>query len=334
MKRIAIVGTGSLGTILGAYLSKAGLDVELIDANQAHVDALNEKGAQVIGKTEMLVPVVSRLPQDMTGIYDLIILGTKQTHNEVVFKQINQVINDDSYICTIQNGIPEIPVAREFGAERTLGAPVGWGATWVGPGVSELTSDVPEMFFTLGTFDGTESPALIEVKEVLEKMTTVEISDNLMGLRWAKLLINATFSGLSTVMGGIFGDILEDERALRIAARIGKETIQVCEASGIKMEPSHGMDLAKKCWYEEDEEESFETYQAFFSAHRKLKASMLQDIEKGLRTEIDAINGVVCDEGRRFNVPTPTNDLVREIIKKIENKEMTASFDNIDLFYK
>lgn len=80
IQRIAVMGAGSLGTILGAYLSKAGRDVVLIDAYQAHVDALNQNGAHITGAVEMTVPVKAITPEQMEGQYDLFFYLAKQTY--------------------------------------------------------------------------------------------------------------------------------------------------------------------------------------------------------------------------------------------------------------
>ena len=66
--------------------------------------------------------------------------------------------------------------------------------------------------------------------------------------------------------------------------------------------------------------------------HAKLKASMLQDIEKGKRTEVDAINGAIAAYGRKIGFPTPMNEKVTDIIHRIEQGELKPSFDNLKLF--
>ena len=154
MERIALVGAGSLGTILGAYISKAGKDITLVDSNKAHVEALNKNGAKVIGFTEMTVPVKACTPENMEGVYDVVLVLVKQTYNEICFKQLKPHVNDKTVLCTLQNGLPEMALADEFGKERVLGAPVNWGATWIEPGVSECTSPEGKRDFTLGTITG------------------------------------------------------------------------------------------------------------------------------------------------------------------------------------
>ena len=111
IKRIAIMGCGSLGTILGAYLNKAGLDVMMVDAWKEHVDVLNREGATVTGGVQMNVPVKACTPDQMDGIYDLIIYMAKQTFNDIAIPQMLAHCGDDTIICTCQNGLPELAVA-------------------------------------------------------------------------------------------------------------------------------------------------------------------------------------------------------------------------------
>ena len=79
--RVAIYGAGSLGTILGAYISKNGGTIELINRNKAHIEALKTKGAEIVGTVNFNQPVVAYTPEEMSGVYDIIFLMTKQQHN-------------------------------------------------------------------------------------------------------------------------------------------------------------------------------------------------------------------------------------------------------------
>ena len=335
MERIAIMGAGSLGTILGAYIAKGGKDITLVDANQEHVNALNEKGAKVIGFTEMTVPVHAVTPENMEGIYDVVLIMIKQTYNETAFKQLSSHINENTILCTLQNGLPEPAVCEAFGEERVLGAPVNWGATWIGPGVSECTSPEDHRGFTLGTVSGKITPAVDKVKQILECMCPVTVSDNLMGIRWTKVMINSTFSGMSTVIGGTFGDVFRNANSLYAVTHIGRECLRVAKAAGIKMHPHEGQDFNELFdWNTEEERKQAEkNYIESFTQAAALKASMLQDLEKGRKCEIDAINGVVCGMGKKYGVPTPANDLVVKIVKEIEAGNRKYQQSNADEFY-
>ena len=102
MSRYAIYGAGSLGTVLGAYITKNGGQIDLINRNKAHVNALNEKGAQIKGKVEMTVPVKAYTPDEMTGKYDVILLMTKQLDNAEVVTMLKDFLTEKGVIVSLQ----------------------------------------------------------------------------------------------------------------------------------------------------------------------------------------------------------------------------------------
>jgi len=332
--RIAIYGAGSLGTILGAYLTKAGLDVELVNRNKAHVAALRENGAKVVGKAEFSIPVRAVFPGEMSGAYDVIFLMTKQLKNAETAEFLRPFLGADGVLCTLQNGIPEPELMEVLGADRVVGGTVAWGATMVAPGVSELTSDTDSMTFGMGAMDPAVSGKLEIVRGVLEKMCPVEIFDNFIGVRWSKLLTNAAFSGLGTVIGGTFGDVVDDKKARRLAQLVIKECIDAGHAAGVTFAPVQGKDIVKLLYYKNGFKRmlSYAIIPVAMKKHRAIKPSMLQDIEKGKPCEVDAINGVVCRFGRKYGAKTPFNDRIVEIIKKEERGELAPSIGNLALF--
>ncbi len=331
--RVALMGVGSLGTIIGAFIYKNGGEITLIDANKAHVDALNKYGATITGKVDMNVAVKAITPDEMDGIYDLVFYLVKQTYNKSALNQLLPHLSGESVVCTLQNGVPEIEVAEIVGKDRTIGGTVGWGATWLEPGKSMLTSPKDIMTFDVGEVDGSITERVRKAKEVLDMVCHTKIVTNLMGYRWTKLLINATFSGMSVGLGCTYGDVLDNPKALDCAKHIANETLRVAEAQGIVMEEFQGHDLTKFRFNTAEEmNANTHLYEAVFGPHRALKASMLQDIEKGRKCEIDAINGVICKKGKEFGIETPVNDKLVEVVKKMENKELECNFSNIDLF--
>lgn len=332
--RVAIYGAGSLGTILGAYISKAGLKIELINRNKAHVEVLKAKGATIVGTVQFCQPVVAYTPDEMSGQYDIIFLMTKQQHNHEVVNMLKEYLATDGVLVTFQNGLPEMQIASILGEERVLGCTVAWGATLQSPGVCELTSAPDALSFSLGAISNQRNKHFDKVKELLEKMGTVDVEDNFIGTRWSKLLINAAFSGMSAVLGCTFGEAAQPRASRRIVQALIKECIDVCHAGNIRIEPVQGKDIVKLLNYTNSLKRAFSFFiiPIAIRKHAKLKASMLQDIEKGKLTEVDAINGAVSEYGRRVGCPTPMNDRVVEIIHKIERGDLTPSFENLKLF--
>ena len=329
--KAAIFGAGSLGTIMGAYLTKGGVPIELVTRNKAHVDALNQHGATVTGTVNMNVPVTALTPDQMQGPYDVLFLMTKQLDNEATVHDLEPLLAPDGVICTLQNGLPEMLISSIVGPARTMGCTVAWGATMTALGVSELTSEPDALSFGLGVFPPVPERRAHEVQQLLETMCPVELEPNFIGARYSKLLINASFSGMSAVLGSTFGEAANDKRSRVYVQRIIKECLDVADAAGIRVEPIQGTDVAKLLNYHGALKRviSFAIIPIAIKKHARLRASMLQDLEHGKRTEVDAINGSVCRLGAEHDVPTPVNDAVVELIHQMERGERTPGWDNL-----
>lgn len=336
--RVAVLGCGSMGTILGAFLTKGGIDVELIDINKSHIDAMNLNGAQIIGTKNFNVKVKAITPDQMKGTYDIVFLFTKQTANKQVLTNLVNYIDKNSIVCTLQNGVPEPYVASFVGEDRTIGGTVLWSATYEKPGVSNLTQNLDNLdyYFDIGEIDGKQTNRIREVAEILNLMGPTKIVENLMPTRWAKLINNACMSGMSAATNLTFGGVLENETARACLSYLGREVKKCCEAEGYIMPTlvlgysPVSLDIKDQKQYDENQKMFIDMYQMALPA----KASMLQDLEKGNKTEVSMINGYVCEVGRKYGIPTPFNDKVVEIVTKIEDKILPLSEENINLFDK
>jgi len=335
--KIAIYGAGSLGTILGAYITKNNVKVDLINRNIAHVEALRTNGAKIIGTVDMNVKVnalhVDELVNQKTK-YDVIFLLTKQQDNKNIAMFLKDYLSDDGVLVTLQNGLPEYLLQEILGKNKVLGCTVNWGATLKEPGVCELTSTPDKLTFSLGSFTESNKDKIPVVKEILELMGTTEVDENFIGTRWSKLLVNSAFSGMSTVLGVNFGEVAKNKVSRKYAQLLIKECIDICKAQNIKLEPIQGKDVAKLMDYKNKFKKkiAFMIIPIAIKKHRLIKASMLQDIEKGKKCEIEAINGIIAKKGKEVGVATPINNKVIEIVKRIENGELKPSWDNLKLF--
>lgn len=329
--KCAIYGAGSLGTVLGAYLTRGGVDIDLVNRNRAHTEALKRNGATVTGTVQMTVPVNALLPEEMTGTYDAIFLLTKQTENRTIAEFLKPRLNTGGVICTLQNGLPEPLLAEIAGEDAVLGCVVEWGATLLSPGVAELTSEPDCLTFSLGSLHKRTDGKPEEVKAILEKMGPATIEDSWPGVRFAKLLINSAFSGVSTVAGLTFGEASKEKAPRACIQAVIKECIDTAKAAGIAIAPMQGKDIVKLMDYHS----ALKKKLAFFiiplaiKKHALLKPSMLQDIEKGKKTEVDFINGTISDFGRKHQVPTPFNDKIVSLIHDIEEGRRKPGCDNI-----
>jgi 2-dehydropantoate 2-reductase len=330
------MGVGSQGTILGAMAAAKGAKVTLIDANEAHVDALNKHGATIEGTIELKnVPVTAILPGQMEGVYDYVFLITKQPVNDICAEQLKPHMNENSTVVTLQNGVPEEHLDEIIGGNRVLGASVYWSGIYKGPGVTIATATKEHQKISIGELDGSITERLKTAAKFLEYSGKVDIVTNLTGIKWAKLLINATLSGMSAALNATYEDVINNEKALKLAAYVGNECVMVAHAKGIRLvEFMPGFDLNKVRFSDaQGLERACKLLHDYGAAYGKLKGSMLQDMEKGIRSEINQIDGVISDNGRLLGIPTPTTDTVVRIVTEFEegNRPM-PTFDALDEF--
>ena len=331
--RLCIFGAGAMGTVLGAHLVRAGVSVDLVSRNRAHVEAMRLHGAKIVGKANFVQTVTAYLPDELSEPYNLIFLMTKQRDNANTAEFLKSILKEDGAICTLQNGLPEPVIAEVIGPNRTYGCAAVWGANLLQPGVAELTSD--DLSFSLGAF-GKDSGKLQEISSILSRMGRVYEEPNLIGARWAKLMINAAFSSLSVITGTTFGTVAKKFRSRKIALASLQECIEVAEAAKIRIAPLQGHDVAKLLGYKTACKRcfSFAILPLCMKHHRDLVSGMLLDLKRGRRTEIDYINGVVCAYGRKFGVATPYNDKAVELVHGIENGICESSFESLVFFEK
>ncbi|MBQ8394117.1 MAG: 2-dehydropantoate 2-reductase [Clostridia bacterium] len=341
--KIAVYGAGAMGTILGALLTKGGLQVDLITRNEAHVNGLRKQGATILcegDNTEWNIPVRALFPSEMTGKYDVIFLMTKQRHNGEILQNLLPYLKADGLVCTTQNGLPEPSVAEIVGKERTYGAATSYGATFIGGGKVALTSKIEAMSMEVGGYenDNTKSTLLQEILEYAGRAAGnekfVKTTDNLIGARWSKLAINAAFSGLSVVTGMTFGEVAKKKKTRKAALGVLRECMDVARAAGVTLAPMQGHDMEKLLGGRTFFKRAF-AYAVLpiaMKKHKKLVSGMLKDVENGRKCEIDFVDGVVVKEGARVGVETPFCAQIVEIVHGIENGLYETDYSNMDFF--
>lgn len=322
--------------ITGAMITKAGYDCALVDVNKEHVDALNKNGTQIIGKYVDTIPVKAFLPQELTGTFDVVMLQTKQMHMLEALKSIEKNMNDDTVIITLQNGVPEDKVVAVYGKEKVIGGTVFHGARYIRPGVSELTTDFDCMHIYIGELDGSITTRSMELEKILSTAGGVTISTDILGVKWTKLIMNAALSGVSAALGCTFGEAVENYDSMRLMAHICNEGAKVMAENGLAPTEMEG-------FLPTVENYSFTNKQELENVENQLRelisysygevASMLQDIWAGRKEcEIDDINGKIVEDGAKTGIPTPYNEKIVEIVKKILKGELKAEFSNIQYF--
>lgn len=337
--RIALLGAGAMGTIIGALLTEGGYDVELIDSYQEHVEALQRNGAKIVGGIEKTVPVKAIFPDQISGKYDLVLSLTKHSAIEESLTNIKPYTHDNTVVLTLQNGMPEEKSRKIYSEKNLMGGGMEFSGTFIGPGVSKLASAKETLGISFGSFDGPITEKVKEVKKILESVGHIEITENLKGVRWTKLTDNSTFSGFQTALGCTVGEILDNDDAMNCIAEIGMECAKVIRVQGVTPVELFGLlpIPEKLCFSSFEEKEDVKAYWSeVYSPYRAQIASMLQDLRNGKRCEIDNINGETVRIAEKVGVDVPFNRKIVELIKNLEKKEieLDKAWGNLEEFKK
>lgn len=236
---ITILGAGAIGGLAGAYMSRAGHDVTLVDRWAEHVQALNEKGLFIDGvRGEMTIPVKAALPGELTGPLDTVLIATKSQHAVEALKQIIPLLTPESAVVSFQNGFnePDLVAALDEaglpGEKIVMGSIPNYGGALVDPGYIEFVHEGP---IQLGELSGEITPRLEALAKKLEALTNVQVSSNIWGQIWAKEVYAAQVVFTALVDAHIT-ESLGNERYARIAGAVVREALEIAEASGITVE--------------------------------------------------------------------------------------------------
>ncbi len=308
--KIAVLGAGSLGSALGAALAAGGSEVTLIARSPQQIAAIRSHGLTVLTKSG---EHVVRLPAatDCTGLgpVDLLLVLVKSHDTRAALAGAKSLLGPETVVLSLQNGLGhEDEIAALVGRERLLAGKTYVGGELLAPGIVSATIPGKQTF--IGELDGALSPRISQVAAEFERagLTTI-VSRNIATTIWDKLLVNVATGALSAITGLAYGELYALPELEQTAAAAVSEAMAVAKASGITVsftDPLEPWRLAGQ------------------GLPASFKASMLQTLEKGQRTEIDFINGAVVREGTRLAVATPVNQALLACIKGIERSLETG----------
>lgn len=331
MARITVIGAGAIGGTVGAFLTQAGYDVLLVDVVPEHVRIMNAEGLRITGiRGDRRYPVRAALPEELRGPLEIVLLCVKGHFTEAAMEQYAPLLAPDGYIVSLQNGLNEEIIARYVGPERTVGAFVHFGADYLEPGLIRLATERPIM---LGELDGSLTPRLRELQAILRHAMPVELTTNIWGYLWGKLVYGAVAFVVSTVDAPV-AEVLADPRA-RLAARVAAaEVVRVAQAQGIRLEQIGAFDpiaFAEGPGWEERAEAVLDRLAEEMRDSLKPHMGIWMDLRvKQRKTEVDMQCGVVVARGEQLGIPTPVNAATVRAVHEIEDGRREMGWSNLD----
>ena len=303
--KIAIVGTGAMGSVYAGLFASAGHEVWAIDTWREHVEAMRAKGLRLEGASgDRTVRVNATSDARDAGECDLVILATKAMHVAAAAASAKPLLGKDTPVLSVQNGLggPDT-AAGVLGRERVMvGVVGGFGASMKGPGHAHHNG---MELVRLGEFGGPITPRLQKVEQLWAGAGfRVKVFDDIDQLVWEKLICNCAYSGPCALGECTTGEVMADADLSRVSAACATEAFEVALKKKIKLAFDDPVAYVRD----------------FGSKIPKARPSVLLDLLAGRKSEISVINGSIPRVAKELGMTAPVNDAVTALVQAKERR--------------
>ena len=323
---VLVVGAGAIGGVAAAKMRGGVRHTSVLDSNKEHVERMRDPGLLLdeLGVERHVSLDAHADPSGLEGPFDFALVTLKAPHLESALGPLVERGLAETFV-SLSNGLVQDRIAAIVGDENLIVGTVEWGATNLGAGHLAQTTRAP---FVIGEPEGSTKERTRLLAEVLQTVAEVRITENISGQVWSKLLVNSTFSGLGAVSGLLYSEVVADPAGREAALAVWREGYDVGMAQGIDMDEVLGVPADSLVVRDpEDRQRADEALEVAMGYAGATKASMLQDLEKGAKTEVDVINGGVVRRGLEYNVETPLNARVVDLMHTMERGERRPGRD-------
>lgn len=302
--KIGIMGAGAVGAFFGSVLHKAGHEVTFI-ARGKHLKAMRENGLTVKSNQDIM-KVEGIFSDDPAALSDsdIVLVCVKSNDTEETAKSLKNVLREDTYILTLQNGVDNEEILSDiFGKNRVFSCATYVQAAVEAPGVIQQSG---EFSLVVGELDSTALATAQEIAATLKDSGIfAKHSSTILYNKWKKYIWNVTFNPLSAAMEASTGDILDQTNLRTLAEKVCAEVISVGEKQGYQFS-------------------SYFTENIFPNAEqaRNHQTSMLQDRLNGKKMEVESLCGYVVRKAREHDITVPTIETLYHILKFIESRDL------------
>jgi 2-dehydropantoate 2-reductase len=332
-RKIAVLGAGAIGSSIGADLTQGGHDVTIVDQWPAQIEALQSSGVRVcMTDQEVHVPVRALHLCDLSSAniaFDIVFLAVKSNDHRWLAEFIKPYLKSEGVLVATQNGMNDDSIASIVGRNRTVGCVLELSAEIFTPGLVKRNTTRTTTWFALGELDGFYTPRVKEIESILSKVGRVEVTNNIYGAKWTKLIANTMTMGPFGLLGLGNRDAAALPGMFDMSVKLGKESLAVGAALGYRMEPIFGLRADE---FAGSGEENLVTAMKTLLGHvSNGRTAPIHDHIKGRKSEMEFISGVVSRKGKELGIPTPYNDAVVEIDRQINTRAIKMDASNFEL---
>jgi len=309
--KIVIVGPGAMGCLFAGLLVETGQeDVWLFDKDESRAEEIAKNGLRIqgIGGARAISGIKATANSQEIGPADLVLIFVKSYDTMEASRSISPAIGDDATVLTLQNGLTNVEIiSRILGEDKVVAGVTSHGATMLGVGHVRHAGTGKTVIGKPGGGSSIRSEHIADILRSAGFQTT--ISCNIYSAIWTKLIINAAINPLTAITKLRNGELLEHDETRKLLSMVAEEAAQVAVARQISL-PS---DDAKS------------SVEAVCRATSSNISSMLQDVLKQKRTEIDAINGAIVIEARKVGMTAQINETLTYLVKGMEREYQNSS---------
>jgi 2-dehydropantoate 2-reductase len=333
-RKIAVLGAGAIGSSVSADLTKAGYDVTVIDQWPAQVEAMRAGGLHIqVADGDIDVPVRALHLCDLASArleFDIVFLAVKSYDHRWLAEFIKPHLKADGVLVGVMNGMNDDSIASIVGRNRTIGCCIELSAEIFTPGLVQRNTTHQGTWFAVGELDGLYTPRVREIQSILSHVARCEVTGNIYGTRWTKLIANTMTMGPHGLLGLRNGEAIALPGMSDIAMALGRESMAVGAALGYRVEPIFGLRADE---FAGSSDENLATTRSALMRHvgGRSRTAPIHDHIKGRRSEMEFITGIVSRKGAELGIPTPCNDAVLEIDRKINRGELKMDASNFEL---
>ena len=332
-RKIAVLGAGAIGSSVAADLIDAGLDVTVIDQWPAQVEAMKTSGLCIrMPDRELRVAVRALHLCDLSSAkleFDYVFLAVKSNDHRWLAEFIKPYLKSDGVLVPVQNGFNDDSIATIVGRNRVVGCAIELSAEIFTPGLVKRNTGNKSTWFGIGELDGYATPRLREIESIMSHIGRVEAAGDIYSTKWTKLVANTMTMGPFGLLGLGNAEAANLPGMLDISVELGKESAAVGSALGYRLQPIFGLRADE--FAGTDEENLVTAMKTLLSHISNGRTAPIHDHIKGRTSEMEYIPGVVSRKGRELGIPTPWNDAVVEIDRRINRGEIEMNRSNFDL---
>ena len=336
-RRIALLGTGAIGSSIGADLTVAGHDVVLIDQWPAHVEVMKTRGLKItMPGEELSTPVQAIHLCELRALhqqFDIVFLTAKSYDTRWMVHLIEPYLKTDGMLVSIQNSLNDEWIAPIVGFNRDIASAIELSAKMFEPGLIKRNTDRVHTWLALGELHGRVTPRLQEVAKILRAIGVIEITTNIWGTKWTKLVVNCMFMALCGILNLLDWEVTKNPNLFKLCINLGKEAMQVGTTLGYKLEPLFGVS-AEDFLGAADEVLEKNLRTLLSNVGKESLNCILQDHIKGRRSEVEYLNGLVAKKGSDAKIPTPLNEAVNSLTTQIEQGILKPDLSNLTILEK